>query len=237
MTEDDKKEIVERLTLEQELRRQMSGSSSEPKKKSPWEMLNSGFALLILTSIVSAVLVPQINRTNAREEWRRKTLAENAKYKLEMMRACLEKYTALGAADPQVMALFNDVRNETPLGPDNYKAFQTRLRALKTKRYDDVAVVRANLTYFRGSQTASDKMTEYIDQSAAYFNSITTYLEMKRKVEVDPTARAQGTTRLDNLAPQIIDGVKPLDKGYQEVLTLLLNEIHDQETRYEKLDF
>lgn len=233
MTEEEKTEIVQRILSEPTLRKPRE---EEPRRKSPWEALNSGFVLLVFGSVVSAYLVPTFERTARQEEWRRTTLAENAKYRLEMMRQGLQKLTTLGAADPEAMTIAKEIQNEPRMDDRAYGELRKRWRALETTRFANAASVRASLVYFDRRAEIAEALEGYLDESGRYLDAVARYMDLRHAVQTNPEMRSQGAARLAGLA-STVQSVAGLQKSYWTLADRLDGDIEAQEKRYEKLDF
>jgi hypothetical protein len=89
LSEEEKQRILERVEYERELRAALSPEEKKPEKKeqkSVWDVLNSGIVLLLVTSMVSALIVPYFQRHQEQIDWKRQIRADNIKFKLGMMR-------------------------------------------------------------------------------------------------------------------------------------------------------
>lgn len=92
LSDEERERIVERLRVEAQLRKQLSGEEDK-RKPSRWGWLESKLGLLILGAIVSGLLVPFLQKTQEDIKWVRQNRYDNLKYRVESVRAAIKELT------------------------------------------------------------------------------------------------------------------------------------------------
>ena len=95
MTDEERTAILERLRIEQDLRKELEKVSETERAHGSW--WQSKLGLLVAGSVISSLLLPWLQYTQKTIEWKRQNQFENTKYRLERMRECLTEFVVLWA--------------------------------------------------------------------------------------------------------------------------------------------
>ncbi len=235
LSEEEKNQIIQRVEFEKQLRQE----SKPAPKKSVWSTLNSGLGLLLLTTVLSAVIVPQFQAAWQTRDWRLKTRAENVKFKLGKMRDGLQLVTGLNSSTSRGVAIAQRLTSPLQLTPAEYGTYISTIASLDQERFKGAADVRAFSVYFPGSTKIQGALTDYMHDTADYFEALNTYANVRRALfSLKGDEASQMQSRLDNTAKKLgDDSIKAIDSDYNKLLEAANTDIQQTETQYEKLDF
>ncbi|HEY3265800.1 MAG TPA: hypothetical protein VGM37_02650 [Armatimonadota bacterium] len=232
LSDEEKTRITERVQYERDVREALT---PPPKQSGPglWSLLNSSLGLLLVTSLITSFLVPRYQARQQRLDWQRQVTAENLKYRLGMMRECLMEFSLSNAltaeAYERVRPLIAADRIDGPL----YDSFRAQLLTLQNQRFQRAAKVMALIVYFPHRAEIADSVVRHNTQASLYVRSVEAYAELKRA----PSADAAGRNRELTALRADLGDMSDVSQTYTAATELLLNDIHEEETRYEKFEF
>ncbi len=227
-------EIVARLSLEREVREQIN---ADPKRKSfsLWDTLNSGFVLLLVTTIVTSILVPIYQKRQQDADWWRQLRSENAKYHLGMMRQCLQDFAQTGTYPSVAYEQLRPALHMDRLSEPDYKQLRKSIAQLQEERFKQSAKVTSLLVNYPDPSTARRLAQQYIAEASIYCRQIEAFLDTVHNLSVSGPIKQRrgGGINLDALVSQL-DEPTQLYKTYDATVAELLRQIDREEKRYEQ---
>jgi len=222
MTDSERDAIVERLRVEQAVRRELAKDSEESPKKSAW--WESKIGLLLVGSLISSLLVPWLQYTQKTFEWKRQNRFQNVQFRLERMRECMTQFVVLSAFVGEAYERARPLLLKPRITPSEASEFQKQFIDLQNRRFLQNAKVVSLMIHFADSESLSDRFQEYLSQSAAYFRAV----EEAVRVRQDGAAPAE----------EELDGtVERLDKLYSTIVERMKSAIGSREDDSEKLGY
>jgi hypothetical protein len=219
LTEDERAAIVERLSIEQDLRNQLAPKSKEPSKRW-WE---SPLALLLFGAAISSLLVPWLQFTQKNFEWKRQNQFENTKYELNQMRNCLTEFIVLWAIVGEGYERARPLLLQSAVTAEELKAFETQFIDVQNRRFQQNAKVVSLMIHFKDTSPLDERFQEYLSTSAQYFRA----LESQVRARQGGTAQAPSTDELDRALEQ-------LNSVYEAIVNAMMEQIGSAEDESEK---
>jgi hypothetical protein len=167
LTEQERKAISERVLYEVQLRKSLEDEPNNRRNRfKAW--LESNFAILLLGSIISSVLVPYFQQKQDTLTWQRQNRYDNLKYKLGEMRNCLEEFLALSAYSAALNEISKPILTSPQVTPEDFQRFETEYTDLKHKRFEQITKVIPKLIFFRHPEQIRTPSQDYIKAATEF---------------------------------------------------------------------
>jgi hypothetical protein len=171
LTEQERKAISERVLFEVQLRKSLE---DEPRNRrdrfKSW--LESNFALLLIGSIISTLLVPYFQHQQDVLTWQRQNRYDNLKYKLGEMRSCLEDLLTLPAYSAAVSEISRPILAGRQITPEAYQRYQMSFSDLTQKRFEQVTKVIPRLIFFKHPEQIRGPYQQYVMAGTEFSSKI-----------------------------------------------------------------
>ncbi len=234
LSDEDKERIRQQVEFERRLRLDLDPS----KGRSFWDWLNSGFVLLVITSLVTAVAVPVYQSWGENKKWKRQTRAENALYRLNRERECLETFDLLDADAWEATTFYQKSQTLSQPTVANITALSDKILALNDSRAKTFAKAKSLLIFMPDRGRLNAALAGYDTACATYLDDLHRFLSVyaQEVSEKDPQTRQALARRRANLET-IINGNHTVNELSSTVQRLLAQAISEQEKTYENLDY
>jgi hypothetical protein len=221
LSEPERDAIVERLRIEQDLRKELTPKSEDHGSKW-WE---SKVALLVIGSVLTSLVVPWLQYTQKNFEWKRQNQFDNSKYRLDKMREGLAEFIVLSAFVGEGYERSRPILFRRSIPETEQRAFETQFIDLQNRRFRQNAKVVSLMIHFRRTTALRDSFQEYLVGASAFF----------RLVEDTVRARAAQTAPADEADIDKVDKTIQLLEGlYTEISNRMIEEIGRMEDENEK---
>lgn len=239
--EEEKNRIIERIQLEEELRRTLSKeehSSGRSLIGAIWEKAGSGLGLLLIGAVVTGVLVPIFQDRQKTLEWERQIRYENVKFNLDMRRECLKEFMLVGTFLSEAIELVEPYKDDQRIPEKEFEQLQQRIVAIQSDRFKQNAKAISMLVYFSNYEEASKLFDAYTSATSAYLNNnITRFVFLKHSLPNKANSVNPGDMKEVMDLRNEIDNTSELTQKFGLVLNYMLQDIRTKEEEYAKARF
>lgn len=223
MTPEEKKQILERLTIENDIRKNFFSVNDKKESKS-W--FNSNIAILLIGSLLTGVLIPIFQLNQKRIEWKRQNQYENYKENIENKEKFLKEFIHLSTFTSEIQELsINMLRNDS-VDTSSYNDYEILVNKIQLKRYSQNAELLF-LLIFIDNQNISDLFNKFIVESDKYIISIK--LKIKKYCKSPESVKYE--EELNNLTAKII----PINELFRQITDMVFIEIKRVKNENKKL--
>ena len=221
VTDDEKKNITEKVQFENEMKQQATGFS--------WfTLLNSKLALLFVGAILTGILVPSFQHFQEKREWRRRTLWAKTDFRLEKMRACLREVTYLHAYGGEAYEMVEPFLETDSFDNDDYEAFEQQFLDLQKRRFRQNATVQSLIIYYANASDLDKLFKAYKQTFHRLMTAVKTYM-MVRNCRSNPSncSWAEGDKAdLDSIKMRIRESIpEQLVRDYESIIGKMKQDI------------
>jgi len=171
LSEQERKAISERVLFEVQLRKALE--SDQPSKRQRLrKWLESNFALLVVGSLISSLLVPYFQQKQEAIRWQKQNQYDNLKYKLTQMRSGLEGFLTLAAFPAALNEISKPILGNPRLDVEIYRRFDDDLRGIQQKRFEQITKVMSLLIYFKNPAAIRAPYQQYLVESTQFAEQI-----------------------------------------------------------------
>jgi hypothetical protein len=207
LTDDEKARVIERVQLEQELKKTLDPA----KGASRWAFLESKLGLVLVGFLLTGVLVPGLQYFQETIKWQRQNRYENMKYRLGLMRQCMAEFVLLSAFTSEAYLKAEPLLGRAePLDSKDQAPYLAQRIELQNRRFQQNAKVSALFVHFKAKDALDKDFNAYLRVVSEYMTALDAAVQRARA-----THRAPGDESQERL--QTLD-----------VLTLALNEAYDR---------
>jgi len=145
-----KREIVSRLQLEAEVRKQLKLEESEGSQPKSWlrSSIESKLGLLVAGAVLSGVLVPTFQFTQERIKWRQQNQYDALQRQLGGIRESLKQFVEVQAVSASLYNLGTSLLDHGATNADERAKKLVELRTLQEKRIQQNAAFASSIFYF-----------------------------------------------------------------------------------------
>lgn len=240
LSEEEKQHILERIQLEQEIRQTLTPKQPPTSAAKPfWETLNSSFVLLVLTSLVTAIIVPYFQRNQSEIEWKRQIRADNIKYRLSMMRQCQQEFVVAATFTSEAHEIAQSALDPPVLTDMEYRRLRQALADSRKNRFKQNAKVLGLVIHFPDHAGVDNAIFAYTSVATDYITNAADYIDLKYRCSRPVKNKSAADADRKRLAG-LQDAVENLERtksAYDMCLSRLNHDILEEETRYEKFTF
>jgi hypothetical protein len=236
ITPEEKDQIIERLRLESDLRKELQGEQ-EPKKRSRFAWVESKIGILIVGALVSGILVPIFQYTQETIKWRRQNRYENVKYRVGMMREGIKEFVFvhefIAEAYEQARPLVeNPVISQKDIDDYNQKQFE-----LQSKRFQQNAKFASLVIYFPETNRGNLRQTynDYLTDVQVFMGQLKTAVGIRSELlkKQSESSSEQLRKQFEEIQTQLDGAITKLNQKYEEVLQLMKVLIGESENESE----
>ena len=236
ITPEEKDQIIERLRLESDLRKELQGEQ-EPKKRSRFAWVESKIGILIVGALVSGILVPIFQYTQETIKWRRQNRYENVKYRVGMMREGIKEFVFvhefIAEAYEQARPLVeNPVIGQKDIDDYNQKQFE-----LQSKRFQQNAKFASLVIYFPETNRGNLRQTynDYLTDVQVFMGQLKTAVGIRSELlkKQSESSSEQLRKQFEEIQTQLDGAITKLNQKYEEVLQLMKVLIGESENESE----
>jgi hypothetical protein len=238
LTPVERQRIVERVRFENDVRDSLR-PKTEPARKSLWDHLNSGLVLLLITSTVSAFLVPQLQSHQKELEWKRQLRTDQVQYRLGKMRECLNEFITAASLTSDAIEIGRLTMAAEPLSPADYRRFRSELEKLQKARFRQNGKVLGLLVYYREPAPLRRAVRDYIEASSRNIDTVSRYVDLRGRYPNDAVRREQPQgirDRLDRLEADI-GNPTPVTEPFDAAMDAFMAGIDAEGKRNEDVAF
>lgn len=147
-----KNEILMRLEIEREVRKQLDQGREEEAApaKGRWKWLESKLALLIIGSLITGILVPTFQYTQEKFKWHRQNRYDNLERQLASIRESLKQFIAVQAMSAELYDLGLRILDtgSTAVPEERMEDWRKEFHALQKQRIQQNSAFAATIFYF-----------------------------------------------------------------------------------------
>ena len=145
-----KREIVSRLQLEAEVRKQLKLEESEGAPPKSWlrSSMESKLGLLVVGAVLSGVLVPTFQCTQERIKWRQQNQYDALQRQLGSIRDSLKQFVEVQAVSASLYNLGMSLLEGRATSADERAKKREELRTLQQQRIQQNAAFASSIFYF-----------------------------------------------------------------------------------------
>jgi len=237
ITPEDKNQIIERLRLESELRKELQ-SEQAPQKRSRFAWLESKIGILFVGALVSGILVPIFQYTQETIKWKRQNRYENVKYRVGVMRDALKEFVFvhefIAEAYEQARPLVeNPIVTQKDIDDYNRQQFE-----LQTKRFQQNAKFASLVIYFPETKRGNLRQTynDYLAEVQVFVGQLKTAAGIRSELlkKQSGASSEQLRKQFQEIQTQLDSAITKLNQKYEEVLQLMKVQIGDSENESEE---
>lgn len=212
MTPEEKNYILQRLTIENDIRKDILSANDKNDTKS-W--LNSKLAMLLIGSLLSGVLIPLFQFNQKRVEWKRQNQYENYKANIENKEKFLKEFINLSTFTSEIQESTRNLLENANVNTSDYNDYEIHVNKIQSKRYSQNAEILFLLTFI-DNQNISDLFNKFIVETDKYIISIKTAI--KKHCESPGSVKEE---EWNNLTEKII----PINDLFRQITNMVFIEI------------
>lgn len=216
ISDEEKARILERVRLENQIKKEITDSEEKEGKKTKWSFLQSKLGLLVIGSFITGILVPLFQFTQETIKWTRQNRYDNVKHHLEMIRSGMKELTAV---QPFVAEAYERARPLIESKMDDQKRldqYRIEIADMQYRRYLQNAKFVMSLVYF------PEREREAIRQSFnIYLSSVEAFMSLLNST----------VSSMENKSPEFNEKQKNTFKQRAGILSKDINDNYDEVVR------
>lgn len=241
LTQKEKDKIIEKVEFENDVKKSLY-SKPEPKR---FAWLNSKLALLIIGAVISGILVPWFQYTQKSIEWKRQNRYDSISYRLDMMRDCVKEFVYLQAIRAEGYERVQPFMVKTILDKNDYESFKKQFIELQNRHFSQNSKVTSLLISFTSmnrnlmeAQNLNELFAKNVRYSTLYMRNIDDYVKLKYcTTNPDQCKQPNEKKNIDEMENSINETMLALNRSYNEIISLMQNEIRRSENENDKFRF
>lgn len=222
LSDDEKERILERMSFEQDIRKDLVGNDSN-KAKRWWE---SSLFLLLVGSVITALFVPWFDSHHRNQEWQRQNRYDTNNFRLQTMRDSLRETVVLNTFPAEANARFDNLLQKRA-SKKELAVFKSQFIDLQNRRFQQNAKTASTMLYFPDNEEVRDLFQKYIENSSSYFRAIDVQIET-----------CSSTGHCVSTASSSLDGdLQEVDSLYQALVSKIKDDISAKEQENEQFRY
>jgi hypothetical protein len=232
-----KNEILIRLEIEREVRRQLDQSRdlNAGPKKSAWVWLESKLALLIIGAVLSGVLVPTFQFTQEKIKWHKQNRYDSLERQLGSIRESLKQFIAVQALSAELYDLGLRIIDTRTVGGRKtlLDEWRKEFHAIQARRVQQSSAFFATVFYFPiGSQESIRKAWNKLMLPSVQLQTIVGGLLGEGPRQAHRSSLKRPST--NDIAVELDAKLVEVNQAYEDVLSVLKQQLMEVENESAK---
>ena len=227
LSEENKKEIRQRLEIENMIRMELAEETAN-SPKSFWAFFESKLGILIIASLLSGILIPLFQFTQESIKWSRQNRYDNLQYRLKMVRNSMNEMTLVHAFNAEAYERSHLLLFGTTTDSKALSGYKKGMEQMNHRRFRQNATFVSTLIHFPDEKRKQIKnaFQLYLSSSQAFINLLQETALSKEAPHVDNWERTVNTS-LASLQ-------KTLNRYYLEIIDHISQQLGVLENESER---
>ena len=221
LTEEEKREITERLRAELQIRSELQPPPPAPPKHA-W--LQSPLSLLVAGFILTGVLVPLLQFSQETIKWRRANRYENTKYRLTMMRECLKEFVYLWALTAEAYQRSQAIGASVTEESANLNTLKEKFSELENRRYEQNAKIVSLMIFFPEREKIWEQFNAFLHDYQLFNESLRRTVQ-ERYGGSSPTGASAVPNAVKSSSIDLDNSLMVLNQGYEALAEIMKQQI------------
>jgi hypothetical protein len=223
LSDADQLQIVERVTFEIALRKQLAERDAEGRESSKrdrwWE---TKLALVAWGALITAGLVPWLQYYQSSITWKRQNRFDTTNYRLQSMRECLKELSLAATFAEEGYERGRHLLGAKGIDGKQQADFDKQFSELQNRRFQQNARVSASMLYFKDPQAVRALYQQYVILSSTFL------LQLEAAIHSRAAGGNPDTKALDNALME----VDICDRALEAKIKEEIGEAEDDNEKY-----